>query len=69
MSGPRLPRAAWCTSSYSTGHGNCIEVAVGPDVVAVRDSKDRAGPVLVAGRAGWAALLGGIRRGELEPLT
>ncbi len=57
----------WRTSSHTLNKGSCVEVAVGTDAVAVRDSKDRTGPVLVVGRASWAALLDGIRRGELDP--
>lgn len=58
--------ATWRTSSRSTGNGQCVEVAVRPEMVAVRDSKDRTGPVVVVGRAGWTALLSGIRRGEFD---
>ncbi|WP_328381321.1 DUF397 domain-containing protein [Streptomyces sp. NBC_00400] len=33
----------WRKSSYSSGGGNCVEVtSLGPDAVAVRDSKDPA---------------------------
>ncbi|MEU3215212.1 DUF397 domain-containing protein [Streptomyces sp. NPDC006971] len=43
-------------SSYSEAHGECIEVAVNvPGAVAVRDSKDPAGPVLVVAPAAWDA--------------
>ncbi|MGY5130283.1 DUF397 domain-containing protein [Streptomyces nigrescens] len=35
------PEPAWRKSSYSSGGGNCVEVAsVGPGTVAVRDSKN-----------------------------
>ncbi|WP_405845430.1 DUF397 domain-containing protein [Streptomyces platensis] len=37
------PQPAWRKSSYSSGAGNCVEVAsLGPDAVAVRDSKNPA---------------------------
>jgi hypothetical protein len=37
----------WFKSSYSDSEGaNCVEVALGPDAVRVRDSKDRGGPAL-----------------------
>jgi len=40
----------WRTSSYSGSNGgNCIEVAITPDTVAIRDSKDADGPVLAFG--------------------
>jgi hypothetical protein len=54
--------AAWRTSSYSGGQGNCVEVAQNlPHEVMVRDSKDREGPVLVFSRDAWAAFLGHLR--------
>ena len=36
----------WHTSSYSAGHGDCVEVASTPERVLVRDSKDPQGPAL-----------------------
>jgi len=57
----------WRRSSYSTGSGgNCVEVAASPaGPVAVRDSKDPAGPVLSFTSAGWSAFLGAVKDGEL----
>ncbi|MEV7198329.1 DUF397 domain-containing protein [Streptomyces griseoluteus] len=51
----------WFKSSYSgTGGGNCIEVAMRPGVVHIRDSKDtRIQPLAVAPEA-WAAFVGRI---------
>jgi Domain of unknown function (DUF397) len=53
----------WHKSSYSgNGGGDCVEVARNlPGVVAVRDSKDPHGPVLVIGRDEWAGFLTGLR--------
>ncbi len=39
----------WRTSSRSTS-GACVEVAVAGDLVHIRDSKDRSGPVLTVDR-------------------
>ena len=50
-----LTRAHWCKSSYSSANGQCVEVASSPEVVAVRDSKDPAGPALVFTCQAWAA--------------
>ncbi|MFE1776007.1 DUF397 domain-containing protein [Streptomyces sp. NPDC059008] len=37
------PEPAWRKSSYSSGGANCVEAAsLGPDTVAVRDSKNAA---------------------------
>jgi hypothetical protein len=47
----------WRKSSFSSApDGNCVEVAYAPTHVAVRDSKNPAGPVLGVGVAGWQAL-------------
>ncbi|MFG2104754.1 DUF397 domain-containing protein [Micromonospora sp. S4605] len=55
-----LTRAQWRTSTRSVGNGNCVEVAAADDRVAVRDSKDRGGPVLAFGRPAWHAFLAGL---------
>ncbi|MEU7488304.1 DUF397 domain-containing protein [Streptomyces sp. NPDC042319] len=53
-----LPERAWFKSSYSSGEGGeCVEVAQRADKVHVRDSKDKAGPVLSIAPAGWAAFV------------
>jgi len=60
--------AQWRTSTRSGGNGgNCVEVADGLDgVVAVRDSKDHGGPVLVFGADVWAAFVAGARNGLFD---
>jgi hypothetical protein len=46
----------WRKSSYSgNGGGDCVEVATLPDALAVRDSKDKSGPVLRFGADAWRA--------------
>jgi len=46
----------WRKSSHSTDQANCVEVRrLGP-AVAVRDSKNPDGPVLVFPRVDWRAL-------------
>ncbi|WP_326556661.1 DUF397 domain-containing protein [Micromonospora sp. NBC_01796] len=61
MSTPDLSRAHWVKSSRSTNNGACVECAFQPasagGSVAVRDSKDPSGPVLVFDRSAWAAFL------------
>jgi hypothetical protein len=54
-------------STRSGGNGNCVEVARNlPHVVAVRDSKDREGPVLVVTRTEWAAFTARARNGAFD---
>jgi len=63
-----LTRADWRKSSYSgTNGGNCVEVARNlPDVVAVRDSKDPAGPELVFTPDDWHSFTAALRGGEFD---
>lgn len=50
-------------SSHSEAHGECIEVATNvPGVVAVRDSKVPAGPVVIVASAAWDAFRAGLDR-------
>ena len=45
---------SWRKSSYSGGSGgNCIEVGSKQDVIVVRDTKDRQGPVLKVSAEAW----------------
>jgi hypothetical protein len=63
MSEIDLTRAEWCTSSYSSQSGNCIEVARNlPGLVAVRDSKEPDGAKLVISRAAWRVFIRAARR-------
>jgi Domain of unknown function (DUF397) len=61
-----LTRAQWRKSTYS-GLNGCVEVAFVGDHVAMRDSKDRQGPVLLFSRVEWQAFLDSVKAGELEP--
>jgi hypothetical protein len=59
-----LAQASWHKSSYSGANGDCVEVARNlPGAVAVRDSKDQAGPVLVVSPGAWNAFVAGLRAG------
>ncbi|MET8119673.1 DUF397 domain-containing protein [Micromonospora sp. NPDC005189] len=53
-------RADWRTSTRSSGNGNCVEVATPDGQAAVRDSKDRSGPVLTFGPSAWRAFVLGV---------
>jgi len=50
-------RAQWRKSSYSGNSGNCVEVANLGHAVAVRDSKNLEGSVLVVTPSEWRAFL------------
>jgi uncharacterized protein DUF397 len=56
-----LTHARWRKSSYSSANGACVEVADLREAVAVRDSKDPAGPALVFTRQAWAAFTEGTK--------
>lgn len=52
----------WRKSSYSSnGGGECVEAANAPGTVAVRDSKDQAGPRVAVSPAAWRALMARIK--------
>ena len=48
---------SWRKSSYSGSEGECVEVAVAPSVVGVRDTKDRDGGALSIPTSAWTAFL------------
>ena len=57
--------AVWRKSSFS-GTNGCIEFAFVGAHVAIRDSKDRSGPVLIFSCSEWEAFLEGVRQGEFD---
>jgi len=62
-----LSRAVWHKSSRSNGPSDCVEVADNlPGAVALRDSKDRTGPVLVFSPDEWRAFIEGAKAGEFD---
>jgi hypothetical protein len=47
--------SGWRVATYTGGQGNCVEVGTSAVAVAVRDTKDREGPVLRFDSSVWQA--------------
>jgi hypothetical protein len=62
-----LTGADWTRSSRSGPYtDNCVEVAFVGGVIAVRDSKNPTGPVLVFTAGEWDAFVDGAKDGEFN---
>jgi predicted secreted Zn-dependent protease len=62
-------RSFECTSwrkSSRCSSGTCVEVSFAEGKVAVSDSKNLPGPVLVFTESEWQAFLEGVRHGEFD---
>jgi Domain of unknown function (DUF397) len=60
-----LSEATWRKSTRSGGATNCVEVAGGlPEIVAVRDSKDPAGPKLTFAPGAWDTFTARVKSGN-----
>ena len=58
----------WRTSKSCAG-GNCIQVAAINGSIALRDSKDPNGPVLMYSTEEWQEFLAGAKNGDFDSLT
>jgi len=56
----------WQTSSYSGAANQCVEIALGRQATAVRDSKHPAGPVLTFTWSQWSAFTSAVRIGQFD---
>jgi hypothetical protein len=55
----------WRKSSFSGNNGgDCVEIAAGSHLIAVRDSKDRSGPVLTFTPGDWLAFTRQLKAAE-----
>ena len=60
----------WRKSSASNPTGNCVELAeLAGGTIAVRNSRQPSGPVLIYSRAEIAAFLSGVQSGEFDDLA
>jgi hypothetical protein len=58
----------WRKAQRSINNGACVELARAGGMIAIRDSKDPAGPVLRYTRDEWHAFLDGAKNGEFDDL-
>jgi len=59
----------WRKSQRSTNNGACVEVSSVGGQIALRDSKDPDGPILVYTPDEWSAFLHGTKNGEFDDLA
>ncbi|MDT9698822.1 DUF397 domain-containing protein [Streptomyces sp. P17] len=57
-----IDKLSWFKSSYSSGEGGqCLEVAVTPSIIHLRDSKSPEAPHVTVAPATWVAFLGVLK--------
>lgn len=56
----------WRKATRSIGNGDCVEVAPANGQIAVRDSKDPAGPMLRYSAGNWQSFLSAARQGNFD---
>lgn len=62
-----LEAGSYRKASASGYNGSCVEAGTCRHGVAVRDTKDRNGPVLKISATGWAGFLAAVRCGTVVP--
>jgi hypothetical protein len=60
---------SWLKAQSSTANGQCVELASAAAGIAIRDSKDPDGPILVYTHSEFQAFLDGARNGEFDTLV
>jgi hypothetical protein len=56
----------WVKALYSGSNGQCVEIASSAGKIAIRDSKDPDGPILVYTTGEFKAFLHGAHNGEFD---
>ncbi|MFR9728687.1 DUF397 domain-containing protein [Saccharopolyspora sp. MS10] len=56
----------WRKSSWSNAFDNCVEVALSPEVAAVRDSKAPEGGHVAVPAVRWGFFLQGLKTGRFD---
>ncbi|MEE1797545.1 DUF397 domain-containing protein [Streptomyces sp. JV176] len=64
-----LPVLEWVKASVSDGIGDCVELAVVGENIAVRNSRDPDGPALIFTRGELSAFIDGATKGEFQEMT
>ena len=59
--------AAWRKAARSSHNGECVEVGHGPQVIAVRDTKNPGGPSLLFSPTEWQSFLHGLTGQGRQP--
>jgi len=62
-----LDALVWKSARSCTG-GNCVQVAVAGDVIALRDSKNQDGAVLIYSTDEWTAFVEGVKSGDFDDI-
>ena len=58
----------WRKAQRSKNYGDCAEVSGSDGIIAMRDSKDRQGPVIEYPAASWQAFIVSAKSGALDAL-
>lgn len=69
LTDPERMSLVWRKAQRSTNNGACVEAAAVVGKIALRDSKDPSGPVLVYTPDEWSAFLDGAKNGEFDDLV